>query len=56
MKHKEALQLYEEGYRSGATCVLKHLDKLIPSYLTDVWKRELQSKLNELKEIWQKRK
>ena len=56
MKNKEALQLYEQGFRDGATTVLRTLDRLIPSYLTDWWKHELNGKLKNLKELWRKRK
>ncbi|MGD2071946.1 MAG: hypothetical protein PVG65_00445 [Candidatus Thorarchaeota archaeon] len=55
-KDKELLQFYEQGFRDGATSVLKNLDRLIPSYLTDSWKHKLYSKKRELEELFKKRK
>ena len=50
---KELLQFYEQGFRDGACKVLKELDRLISSYLTDVWKRELETKLRQFKKEWE---
>ena len=49
--NKEYLKFYEQGFRDGATIVLKTLRSLIPSYLTDWWKHELYQKLRELEKI-----
>jgi len=55
-KDKELLQFYEQGFRDGATSVLKTLDFIIPSYLTDDWKSKLYSRTREIRKLWEKKK
>jgi len=53
---RQIILFYEQGIRDGASIVLKALDELIPSYLTDIWKRELILKTQVLKRILNKKK